>query len=363
MKQELKALTIVRYPAAFGVVIYHFFDRESAPWLLENLASGGFVTLFFMLSGFMLAYVTRGPIDFGQFMLRRLSRLYPMYIVAWLLFAIFTWRAMPTTGDFVRTLSFYGMPALLMVQTWLPKTASLWNWPSWSVSAEVFFCLLFPVLLPWLRRVRRLDLALLALLLANVLIYVIRAELAEQPQPMMLEGTSLATSWNRYINYFPPAFLAQFMMGMVLGRLFVERGPVAAKWSIVAIAACFVVLACPRSIAGLGREAFLCFVYCGLLYTLASLQLADTPVVRQLQKLGRSSYSLFILQSPVWKLYWTVLGYEDRQRSLTEMIPYLILLAVLGLLAHRFIEVPVAQWINQKFERGPRTPRVEAVTP
>jgi len=130
---------MLRFPAALGVIFYHFYDRDGAPALLEHLTSGGFFALFFMLSGFMLAYVTRGPFDARDFLWRRFARLYPMYFFAWALFGLFTWLASPSAKEFTRTLAFYGTPSLLLVQTWIPKTAPVWNWPGWSISTEGCF--------------------------------------------------------------------------------------------------------------------------------------------------------------------------------------------------------------------------------
>lgn len=342
---------MLRFPAALGVIFYHFYDRDEAPPPIEHLTSGGFFALFFMLSGFMLAYVTRGPFDARDFLWRRFARLYPMYFFAWALFGSFTWLVSSNGAEFARTFAFYGMPSFLLVQTWIPKTAPVWNWPGWSISTEVFFCLMFPLVFPFVRKVKHLVSFAVALLIVNALVYLFRAWLAQPPQPVMLENTLFESTWNRYINYFPPVFLAQFILGLALGRLFVERGPINSWYALPAIVATLLVLMAPRRLAGVSREAVLCVTYCGLLYALASVQVAANAATHLAGLLGRASYCLFILQSPVWKLYWYARGLEERPRSLLEMLPFLALLIVLALLTHRFVEEPASSWLRARWKR------------
>jgi peptidoglycan/LPS O-acetylase OafA/YrhL len=65
----LPALTGVRFFAAMQVTMFHFgagfAQRHGAPRIVENLLKNGWtaVTLFFILSGFILSYTYSGQIE------------------------------------------------------------------------------------------------------------------------------------------------------------------------------------------------------------------------------------------------------------------------------------------------------------
>lgn len=89
-------MTALRFFAAFAVFSYHFlqYGVGGRPQWLRTLVGSGYlgVTLFFILSGFILVYVyhdtdlTR-PETRREFFVHRIARIYPVYLLAWLLFA------------------------------------------------------------------------------------------------------------------------------------------------------------------------------------------------------------------------------------------------------------------------------------
>lgn len=85
MKTQLRALTGLRFIAAFAIVIHHsrglFFTPEAlAPYPLDIG-----VSLFFVLSGFILTYVhpklpTRH--DIYRFYIARFARIWPVHLAS-----------------------------------------------------------------------------------------------------------------------------------------------------------------------------------------------------------------------------------------------------------------------------------------
>src|SRR5437764_530761 len=75
----LPALTGLRFLAAAVVVAVHF---SPISWLNGSDAGGAAVTLFFLLSGFILTYTARpGRVRVREFYVARLARIYPAYLV------------------------------------------------------------------------------------------------------------------------------------------------------------------------------------------------------------------------------------------------------------------------------------------
>ena len=156
--RELHALTGLRFFAAFSVVIYHFTAPlvEGWPKPAVNLAAGGCVavSLFFLLSGFVLSYSYLGREgklrgSRRSFWVARVARIYPAYLLGFLLAAPtnFLWTVKVNAAKAAAVkLAVGGSLVLAMLQAWTPWTAWYWNFPAWSISVEAFFYLSFPFL-------------------------------------------------------------------------------------------------------------------------------------------------------------------------------------------------------------------------
>jgi peptidoglycan/LPS O-acetylase OafA/YrhL len=153
----------LRGVAAITVVAMHWdvFVKLGFPglqWLLTFWADDA-VDLFFLLSGFIFAYVygqaacgiaASERIDWRSFYLARFARIYPVYFVTILFVVVIEvfdfWR----NGVRHHELSLESVASNLMcVQAWYgDATGQSINMPSWSVSVEVFlYGLVFPVLM------------------------------------------------------------------------------------------------------------------------------------------------------------------------------------------------------------------------
>ena len=168
-KPALPALTGLRTLLALFIVLYHFTPgglehtwRLGAHTLhvtLYPVVDTGyvFVSFFFLISGYILAYNYLDRLDrisLVDFWVARLSRLYPVYLFALLLFSemlAVEWHARPH-GDF-----WLGTAAslLLLLQGWFPNLATFWNTVAWTLSCEITLYAIFPWLLR--RRLARLT--------------------------------------------------------------------------------------------------------------------------------------------------------------------------------------------------------------
>ncbi|HVE66393.1 MAG TPA: acyltransferase, partial [Thermoanaerobaculia bacterium] len=156
----LPALTGLRFVAAMAVVLYHVPMKPFASETATRLTAYGYlgVSLFFVLSGFILTYTyidphtgaLRGSVR--DFWWARVARIYPVYLIALLLslpiFLIFRVLVAAPAARPPALLSAALTPLLL--QAWWPTTATQWNTPGWSLSVELFFYALFPFAAVWL---------------------------------------------------------------------------------------------------------------------------------------------------------------------------------------------------------------------
>ena len=145
---DIRSLTGIRGIAAVSVVFYHYFQQTSVFHVIQPLIDHGYIAvdLFFVLSGFVmtLSYgrlfsrsVT--PSDFLGYMLKRIARVYPLYIVITLATGGVEAAhliSVPVPGSLVI------MANLLMMQAW-DIGASI-SGPAWSISTEFGCYLIFP---------------------------------------------------------------------------------------------------------------------------------------------------------------------------------------------------------------------------
>src|ERR1043165_5779776 len=93
-----------------------------------------------------------------SFYVSRLSRIYPAYLAAFLIALPFNvvW-SLNVNGPFIGFLKLTSGAALVLalLQAWTPWTAWYWNSPAWSLSAESFFYLGFPILGPRLAKLEK----------------------------------------------------------------------------------------------------------------------------------------------------------------------------------------------------------------
>lgn len=178
MPQNLKPLTAMRFFAAMWVVAYHFTPSlgSGMPALIAKGYLG--VELFFVLSGFILSHVYMeafgaGRFHYLEFLWARMARIYPVHLatLAGLGLLAAAAGAVGLNAD-NQVIRWSSLPAqLTLTQAWGLGLAGGWNHPSWSISAEWFAYLSFPVFafLVWPLRGRPWLAAALAMALVIVL--------------------------------------------------------------------------------------------------------------------------------------------------------------------------------------------------
>lgn len=153
---RIKCLTSLRFFPAAMIVVFHsvnafqVWDNRKGPYLF-----GQGVSFFFVLSGFVLAYVypsLRGAHPIRDFYIARIARIWPAHFATFLLLLWLTpapgwvWK-----GEHPWQI---GLCNLLLVHGWIPSASYYFsfNSVSWSTSTQVFFYLAFPFLISQFQR-------------------------------------------------------------------------------------------------------------------------------------------------------------------------------------------------------------------
>lgn len=136
----LETLTVLRGPAALWVFFYHIV--HDTQWISSNfLADIGFVgvSLFFILSGFVLYWSFNPQQEHKYFYIKRIARVYPLHIFYLLVALPLPFVAYPKeTKTFITN--------LFLLHAWIPDWKYIFsmNAVSWSLSCEMFFYLIAP---------------------------------------------------------------------------------------------------------------------------------------------------------------------------------------------------------------------------
>jgi peptidoglycan/LPS O-acetylase OafA/YrhL len=156
---NVPALTGIRALAALWVVAFHFtkFDNRYYDAGIANpLVRSGYlgVAVFFVLSGFIMTHVYRSTFgsalsraSWSKFLQNRLARLYPVHVVTAATMASFDMigRRYGFTPHIASFTPVSVLANLSLTYVWFPGVAVM-NSPAWSISAEWFAYLLFPVI-------------------------------------------------------------------------------------------------------------------------------------------------------------------------------------------------------------------------
>ncbi len=197
--QRLHELDGLRGLLALYVAVYHLAAPLSQPgmslaWLHPLLEPAWFaVDMFFVMSGFVMTHVHGAAFGVGygspalrHFFVARVARLYPVHLFALVVMAIgilpFALHKPEFTSPDGRFAWTAGLASLLMLHgPWIAQRT--WNYPAWSVSAEMHAYLIFPLLAPLIARLRNAGLAALATACTLVPFVVYQFDLAGETHP------------------------------------------------------------------------------------------------------------------------------------------------------------------------------------
>ena len=373
---ELRLLTALRAFAALLVVLFHFAAR-TAPGsalhttLIDNGQLG--VDVFFVLSGFILAHVYLARIDagkfaFGDFLIARFARLYPMHLVMLLAAAVNGWLAFrhglaldvygpvmgldPETG---RGFGWHLLTNLALLQAWGTANGHYFNSVSWSISAEACAYLLFPLIAAaalafgnkgWLR------------VLAALALYCV----CEAAAQVVLGAGLNDLSWHFGILRIVP----EFTLGVAIYALGAGKPMPAGVLRMVT----------PLAVAGvLGAMALGAPVvvmpplFAGAIVLLANSERAGLVppqwLLRPLVYLGEISYSTYMLHFLLGKVYFNTVsrlfGYDPHALPTAQVILAIVPMLLASAVTFHFVEQPGRRLLRALLK--PLTARTSTAAP
>ncbi|KQR88075.1 acyltransferase family protein [Sphingomonas sp. Leaf343] len=363
----IPALTSLRYCAAIWVVFYHFSHFTGSVALQEfPLVASGYlgVDFFFILSGFVLTHVYQpqiaaGRFDYWAFLSRRFARIYPMHAATLLAFVGFGLAARSgalVVEPWLSGMSFAGIDHavifralianLTLIHAWGSTGWLFFNQPSWSISAEWFAYLLFPVLVMIRRLPPRSETAkLFGIATAFVIFALVYAA--------MFKGELTRLSWNAGIMRIFP----EFLIGMSLHR-FGETWSAGPRGAVAGLVGSFILVVVSLCIGAAvsGLEVAMAVIatlgLAGIVFFAADSDRhgklrpfgSTVPVY-----LGEISYSVYMVHLGVGILLYDALlprwRPADVPTAIVTVLAGLVAATILSMLTYRLIEVPGRRWL------------------
>ena len=374
----LPALTGIRFFAIFHIFLFHLWAtyRSEKPEGMENLLMGfddapqtlavfmsnGWIStsLFFLLSGFILAYLYWG--EDGQlittkrrFWSLRFARIYPIHLIVMTIILILQVPWYLSQDMPLSTLVPSALATMALVQAWIPPWIPLWSWPTWTISALVFLYLCMPWLMKTLSRLTRRQMVIALIAMPFVSIIPTLGYAAR-----MAAGAPWSMNVDMFVANTPVFWVPYFAAGMLMTRIFslsrfnpVPSSPSWFAWGDVA----FIIVVAIGCTPGI-EQPLKFFIRQGLLMPFFVVMVLDLARGKGLMAkvfslpgtgfLGETGYSIFIWQSVI------LIGCYVSLMFIPAIGPYQIWIAIafimaLAILSTFLVEKPLARVIRRKF--------------
>ncbi|SCE51558.1 Peptidoglycan/LPS O-acetylase OafA/YrhL, contains acyltransferase and SGNH-hydrolase domains [Streptomyces sp. DvalAA-14] len=354
LPKRLDSLTSLRFFAAFAVFTFHFtgtggetgFGRVPVLFPYSMIGGQG-VTFFFVLSGFLMMWVFKPHEHPGVFYWRRVGRIWPAHLVS-LLLAIYAYYIMAhLTIDWPSLIL-----SVFLVQTWPPHVYPTLpgNEVTWTLSVELLFYLLFPLLGRLADRCR-----------TRWLVVATALGLAGMWLTNWIAAVNATPATAGWIMRLPVVYLPEFLLGMTVATA-VRRGwrlplrPVVPVLLLAAYVGFYykgrpqLTLGAIQQVDYTERQAVAIF---SVLIILAFVQreirgLRGVLNTRPLVLLGAWSYCFYLVHHSLSRIATYIWGrLPDNNWALLGVLAVGVVGNVLAWLLFRYVEEPAERWMRR----------------
>jgi len=403
------ALTGLRFLAAFSVLLAHGLAATMASseppqgavlWLMQ--LSGFGMTLFFVLSGFVIHYnyarlVTDGRLrGIVAFFWARFARLYPLFLLMMLVYMLVSqrhvayWTGRPEDINAI----FQALPYfLLSIQSWIYKVID-GGWlidairggspPTWSISTEWFFYFAYPFIAWFILRARAPVAILLVAGIWCVLWTLFATSLYDRTPQIdawavdqfgpVAGMQNHADSFVRWLLAISPYLrIGEFVLGAMTAQFYIalqKRGVTGRENTLGSalfwVAALSVLLITyleyntdvPMTIFRKMNMNFALapsvalLVFCAARYQSAASRLLTS---RPATALGEASYSIYLVHSIVLisavKLTGNVV--HSTAYNVVKLVVLMAIVVAISLLLYAYYEAPARTWLRRRWGSRP----------
>lgn len=283
--------------AAVAVVLFHTRGFTGVELLHSAYLS---VDLFFLISGFVMAHVYEkdlgNRLTCGDFFIKRLRRIYPLYLVGLTLGVVAFVGASISNGD---TLGLETVIILILAVFFIPtmglvgREGSIYplNGPSWSLAFELIANYFHGFIARWLSF--NVLLAMIALSAISLIVSV-----------FYFGSADIGMTTNTFVGGLPRVFFSYFL-GVLIFRAQdkLPTFPARSEWLLLALVAWLFYVDAPGNYRAIVDLAIILVILPLLVFAFVKVQL-NQPIVQLFGGLGTASYALYVIHLPALKLLY-----------------------------------------------------------
>lgn len=374
-KEYIGQLTGIRIFLTLMVVISNMalfrdvdpgFVKHSDWFSLNVFASAPVrVDIFFMLTGFLLFYVYRTEFsekitykNYTKFLLIRLARVYPVHLLTLcmilLLYSVNIWQSIDHESTERITEPGSWLLNITLLNAWgLSEGSSSWNGPAWSISAEFFNYLLFPIIALLIVNIKNFWLQITICI--GVLVFY------EYLQFVAIKDLNTYNGMTALLRS-----LVGMTLGMLLAQIYLSKRLENLPWDYIAVAliagiAIMMIILMFHIYETKERPQIYILFYLPLPLLVMSIA-SSRKFIKKFFSLpiliyfGNLSFCIYMLHQPISRMfhffladYYTTIALE--QNSFVIMTNLIVVLAtMIGISAvvYKYIEVPARTWLKKK---------------
>ncbi|MGF6238728.1 peptidoglycan/LPS O-acetylase OafA/YrhL [Paraburkholderia sp. GAS38] len=295
------------------------------------------VPIFFVISGYCihrggalrLAQNPNYTLDTVNFWARRFARIYPVLLAALLLTFALDWVSfqLPPVNHKLREIGLHAfLVNLFSLQGVAGKTYGS-NGALWTLSLEVQFYAIYPLLFALRRRLGMTPLLALVALVNIVSAYV-------------LERHDLQFFTSYWFAWTLGAWIAD-----VRARKAADKDARRASNGLYAVAAVLVALGCVAFRFGqYGAFQLWALGFAFYLYRALDRRSVETPLARVLSRFGDFSFSLYLIHLPIFVLLSSLLYRSALQLSIWPSFGFMLVAVPVAYVFYRLVELPAMKW-------------------
>ncbi|MCI9873353.1 MULTISPECIES: acyltransferase family protein [Pseudomonas] len=344
--RQIDSLTSLRFFAAALVVIFHSKQSFGGFAFFDDFSLTQAVSMFYVLSGFILAHthktITSGR-ELGMFYASRFARIWPLHLITAIAVILIMKHynySIPLRDSFLN---------FTLLQSWVPNQATYFslNGVSWSLSNEIFFYAVFPLLILNIKNTWKIKLVTTIAITAMMLF-------------AFKDSDGALMTWSTYIS--PLTRLSEFMLGIAAYQIYlkifkVTHTPTASfsGFELVAIVIAAFAMWSPNLHlfsnlpAKLNTPVTIWFINCGgalafafLIIILAQQRglISKALQARPLVYLGEISFALYMVHQVVIRLFDMYPFLTAGLSSASAFAAYYAASLLAAAIAHGLIEKP-----------------------